>query len=120
MKRIISSLIITVIALILSFVVHMIAYQFDFTYYSVSDSLFVIGMILFFVGIIFITNASFIFNGLTYAFRVLWFPKFKEQYASYKDYKDEHQHKRNSFFALEALIIAFVFIGVAYILSTIQ
>lgn len=60
------------IAIAFLLIVHQMAFDFTMTYRKVSDSFFIVGLTMFFLGIIFTTNAVDIFKGIGYTTKRLF------------------------------------------------
>lgn len=84
---------------------------------NLSDSLFVVSIVIGMPSLAGITEAFKLFQGFSYAMRVLISPSYKMTYPSFNDYKDAKSGKTNSTFFLEVLIASALLVFVAYLLA---
>jgi len=104
------NLIILVGLLFLASILHLLVYQLEITLMSVSNVLFVVGIIVLLPSIIAMTSAYRVFRGMRYVVRVLISPHFKKEYPTFRDYKEEKEKEINTtlfyeFFAVALLMI---------------
>ena len=115
MKRFI---IVLIFCLTCAFIVHMTLFDQIYNYQNISDALFVVGIFIFFLSLIAITEATKIFLIFSYGAKSVLKRK-NFQYQSYYEYvKDKEKEKRTPY-VTEAFIISVVFIVVSLILSYI-
>lgn len=79
---------------------------------NVLDSIFIVGMVMFFIGIIIATNITQVFQGFTYTLRNVF--KKQPKHLSYYDYKRSNQHQVDVTTGIPLL-----FIGGLYFFGTI-
>jgi hypothetical protein len=102
---------------ILAFILHLLVYQTYFTYASVSNSLFVVGIILLLPSVVAISSAYQMFKGIQYVFKVIASPSFQRNYPRFHDYKAEKVEKSETTVFLEVLISSLVIVIIAMILA---
>ena len=79
---------------------------------NILDSVFIVGMVMFFIGIIIATNITQVFQGFTYTFKNVF--KKQPKHLSYYDYKRSNPHQVDI-----ATGIPLLFIGGLYFFGTI-
>lgn len=86
----------TLIILILSIILFLLLYQFNFTKENISNAFFIVSIITFFVSLIIHTGATKLFIGITYTTKY-WFrhKKTKEEYSSYSEFHEERVKEPN-------------------------
>ncbi len=109
-----------IIALLISlacvFIIHLTLFDNAYSYQSLSNALFVVGIFMFFIGLIIITEASKMFLIIGYSFKA--FIKRKEfKYKSYYDYMKEKQKEKTTPYALQMFIISIGYLVTSYILA---
>jgi hypothetical protein len=109
-----------IILLIQSGCAFLIAFTIDaeFSYMSLSDAFFVIGILIGMPTIVAITQAFRLFYGFRYAFRIFVTPSYKKIHPTFNDYQQSKtdENPNQTFFA-EVIISSLLMIIVAYILS---
>jgi len=113
-------IIIFVSTAILALLLHLLVYQTIFTYASISNSLFVVGIILLLPSVVAMTSAYQMFKGIQYVFRVIVSPSFQREYPRFHDYKNEKVVKSETTIFLEILISSLVIVVIAMILARIS
>ena len=108
--------IIFVAILALSLLLHLLIYQSDFTYANISDSLFVVSIILFLPSIVATTGAYQTFHGIRYVFRVIASPSFRKE-NSFAEYKEARQSEIKTTFFKEILVASFIIFIASIILA---
>lgn len=101
------------------FIMHIILYENRFSYESVSNSMFVVGIVMFFLSLIVITGAGNLFQTLTYGFKYL-FRRKTAPYKSYYDYVEERKNRPKTHYALHVFILSIGYIVISFILSQIE
>lgn len=96
---------------------------FLYTYYdgnmktqNISDALFVIGLFMFFMGLIAMTNARKIFIGFKYTFKTRFSRKFDKS-KSYYDYSNEQNKNNTTVLGTPMFILGIVYIAVSLYLA---
>lgn len=82
-----------------------------------SDSLFVVSIVIGMPSLAGLTEAFKLFQGISYSMRVLISPTYKMTYPSFKDFKDAKSAKSTSTFFLEVLIASAFLVFVSYLLA---
>ncbi len=103
----------------ISFILHLLVYQQDFTYANISNAIFVVSIIMFLPSVVAMTGAYQLFHGFRYVFRVFVSPSFREQYPNFREYKEERKTEIKTTFFTEILIASFVLLIVAMILARV-
>ncbi|MGD9910276.1 MAG: DUF3899 domain-containing protein [Candidatus Izemoplasmatales bacterium] len=98
--------------------VHLLVYGGDnFTYESMSNALFVVGMIIFLPSLVVLTRAYEVFQGIQYSMRVLFSPNYRKLYPKYSDYKEEKSEKIKTTIFYEILGASLVVVVIAIVLA---
>ncbi len=105
-------------ALFTALVIQLLVYHFNFTTESISNSLFVIGVILFFTSLIALSGSYEIFHGIRYSLQALYRKDFRSNYPTFLEYKTEKAKKFELTGYVEAIIISIVIIAVAFFLAS--
>lgn len=108
-----------IISGIISLIVLATTYNFDWAVDNVSNSIFVVNIPIFLIGVILQTGATRATLGTTYTTRMLFsYRKMKDEYETFGDYYDEKssKHSKNVVYVLAASAI---WIAVAVVLSII-
>ena len=106
--------------LLIAFFINIIANGFHFELISITNGLFVAGIISFFPVLISLTNAMKLFDGLRYSVRVLFDSQYRKKYPSFRDYKTDHdKEKSDSKIFLEILLVSSFVLLVSIILTVI-
>ena len=111
--------IIVISTTIMAFVLHLLVYQMDFTYTSISNSLFVVSILFLLPSFVAITRAFEVFHGINYVFRVIISPSFKREYPHFSDFKAEKTGKTKSTIFLEMMITASTMMIISIILALV-
>ncbi len=106
--------------LVLSFLLHLLMHGMNFSYASVSDAVFVTGVVTLLPSLVAISQAYQVFHGFNYAFRTFWSTTFRQTYPKFSDYKKEKSHEVKSTFFLEMFIASATFSVVGIILATVS
>jgi hypothetical protein len=104
------------VLLILSLGFHFIAYP-KFSFYSVSDSLFVVGIIFFFPALVIQIGSYKVFYGFQYAVRGLFSLDFKRRHRNFSDYLIDKGDSFKTKLYAEVLLSSSVVIVAAIILG---
>lgn len=110
-------LIFTGVYLLLLFLFHTLFYQFDYTLESASDSLFYIGIVSLFSGLVAVTNAQNVFIGFRYFVVQLFKRKSDPDKVTYAEYKDLKMHTKFTYVSVVILIVGAVFVAASLILG---
>jgi len=105
---------------LLAFFLHLLVYQTYFTHASISNSLFVVGILFLLPSIVAISSAYEMFKGIQYVFRVIASPSFQRNYPRFHDYKAEKVEKSKTTVFLEVLISSFLIVIIAMILARVS
>lgn len=97
--------------------VHLLVYKDNFTYESMSNALFVVGMIIFLPSLVVLTRAYEVFQGIQYSMRVLFSPNYRKLYPKYSDYKEEKSEKIKTSVFYEILAASLIAVVMAIILA---
>jgi len=111
--------IIFIAILVLSLLLHLLVYQSDFTYANISNSLFVVSIILFLPSIVAMTGAYQLFHGFRYVVKVFVSPSFRRNYPNFREYKEERQTEIKTTFFKELLIASFIILIASIILARV-
>jgi polyferredoxin len=109
----IRSLIYLIISLIAVFIFHISVDGTNMTYESLSNAFFYVGIIMFFGGILTVTNVARVFAGASFVVKSLS-KEFRERYKTYHDYhlaKNDAESK--NIYGGRVLIIGIIYILVA-------
>lgn len=115
LKILIKIIISTTIILGLSLLVCYLVYDFQFSLISISDSLFVVNIVICVMSLAINLGAMNILTPFSYTIKLFFIrKKIKEKYASYKDYYEDKKNTGNSIWYLTIetsimLVIAFIF-----------
>ena len=104
--------------LVASLVIHLLVYKVDFTYESMSNSMFVIGTILFLSSLVVLSGSYEIFHGIRYSLQALYRKDFRSQYPTFLEYKTEKTVKYKTTVFIEIVIVSIIIIVVAFILAS--
>lgn len=110
-------LIIEVALFIFALLLHLVVFGSTFTLQTSSDALFVIGILTFLPGVLALSKADTIFQGINYSLKLLVLKDFRSQYPNFKDYKDYKATSIKEKVYTEFLIASFIIVLVAVILS---
>jgi hypothetical protein len=108
-------LIITVLLFVLSTLLHLGVYGSEFRLETMSNATFVVGIVTFLPTLVALTGAHQVFHGIGYFFKLLFNKNAKQEFPTYRDYKEHKSGKAKSPFFKELLIgslIVFV-VGIA-------
>lgn len=111
--------IIFIAMLTVSFLLHLLVYQNNFSYANISDVIFVVSIIVFLPAVVAMTGAYQIFHGFRYVFKIFISPSFKQQYPNFREYKEERQTEIKTTFFKELLIASFILVITAMILARV-
>jgi len=102
---------------VLAFLLHLVIFQWDFSLQSVSDSLFVTGVIFFLPAIIAWSSAYEIFQGIGYVFRVTLSPAFRREYPRFRDFKADRKAEIKTSLFKEMALASFLLLLASGILA---
>lgn len=92
--------------------------RFGFELNSISDALFVVGIIVFLPSLLMRIGAFEVFHGMGYFFRLVFNRDTKKEYPTYKDYKETKTVERSPAFFNE-LLVASTLIIIAGIITAL-
>ena len=105
-----------VASLLLAFGYYLLVFGTAYEIRNVSDALFVVGLLLFFLSLIAITDAARVFMSFAYTFKNL-FKSHREKYTNFYDYSQAKKDNTSSF-GLSTLFISIVFIVAAALIAS--
>jgi hypothetical protein len=111
------NIIILVGLVLLASILHLLVYQFEITMMSISNVLFVVGIIVLLPSIIAITSAYRVFRGMKYVVRVFISPHFRKEYPTFRDYKEEKEKEINTTLFYEFFVAALMMIITSGVLA---
>jgi len=112
-KRFIIALVVSILFVIL---LNIIMFKNTFTYETISNSVFIIGLIMFFYGLLAITNAFKLFNVVSYGLKsVIKRKTFRQK--SYYDYLKEKEKEGQIPYTIELLVIGIVYVIISLVLA---
>lgn len=94
---------------------HLLVFGTEITTRNTSDALFVVGLFMFFISLIAVTDAAKVFIGFTYTFKQM-FKRNRDKYSNYYDYSNRKE-KGEGQFGIGTLFISIVFLTIAFILA---
>lgn len=98
------------------YLVHYTIFDNLYTYKSISNAFFVVGLMMFFVSLISITDAEKMFRIAVYSFKSIR-RKTRKKYKTYYDYAIDKENDKLIPFALEMMFISIVYFAIAFYLS---
>jgi uncharacterized ion transporter superfamily protein YfcC len=104
------------ISLTLVFIIHLTLFDNSYTLKDMSNAFFVVGLIMFLVGLMAVTDASKIFMIFVYSVKQTR-RQHRKTYPTYYDYAKEREKEKMIPYALEILIIGIIYLIVAFSLS---
>jgi len=104
------------ISAFIMFVVHLTLFENLYTYKSISNAIFVVALMMFFVSLISITDADKIFRIAVYSFKSIR-RKTNKKYKTYYDYAKDKENEKLIPFAIEMMLLSILYFGIAYYLS---
>ncbi len=107
-----------IVGVIGSYILLITAYHSIFTLQNIIDAGFVVGMLLTSFGIITLTNATQVFQGITFSFKQMFSRKNYTHLAFY-DYKRSKQQNREKTTGVPTLAVGLLFITVSAVISYI-
>ncbi len=94
---------------------HILVFGNEITTRNTSDALFVVGLFLFFISLVAISDAAKVFVGFSYTFKNM-FKRHREKYSNFYDYATQKEN-REGYFGVSTLIISIVFLTIAFVLA---
>lgn len=113
MKQFIKTII---VSLILIFLAHYFIFDFEFTEDAISNAIFLVGIMMFFLGLMLITNAPRIFMIFTYSVKQV-FSRKNFPYKSFYDYYAEKEKDPVTPYAVPILVMSIIYLGISLILA---
>lgn len=118
MNRILRFFIILFCELAIAALIALLRYS-NWSFVNLSDGLFIIGIILFFMSLIMYLGAYKVFSGFNYVTRTFFSKNYKDQYPKYSDYVEQKDVKEKSPMWLDMVIISAMLIIVSFILGSV-
>ena len=115
--RILRNILIFAGIMLLSLVLHLFVYGTNFTYESISNAMFVLGIITFLSSLIVLTGSYEVFYGIRYSLQALFTKEFRGKYPTFLEFKTEKTVTHETSFFLETIISASVIIVIAIVLA---
>ncbi len=98
-----------------------LVYKFEFTIMYLADSIFCTGLVVFFIGIIFITGANKIFESTKYTTKKIFTrddTKGFKTFGEYKEYKDLSSSKKTKEYkGMSSVVLGSIYIVIGLVLS---
>ena len=110
MKRL---LITFVISIILVAIAQYLFFDNAFTYESMSNSLFIVGLMMFLISLIIVTDAGKIFMIVSYSFKAVR-KRDDFKYKSYYDYMKDNEREEMTPYAMQMMIAGITYLIIAY------
>lgn len=110
-------IIILIVLIFTAFLIHSATDGFNYSVTSVSNALFIVGIVLLMPAIVALTNAYQVFHGFRYSIRAFLSTSFRREYPNFKDYKDERTVSVKSSIFLEIFIASMIILTVSIILA---
>jgi len=104
------------ISALIIYLVHYTIFDNLYTFKSISNAIFVVGLMMFFVSLISITDADKIFRIAVYSFKSIR-RKTNKKYRTYYDYALDKENEKMIPFALEMMLISILYFAIAFYLS---
>ncbi len=92
-----------IISALLIYAILYTRYDSEFEVINILDSIFIVGMVMFFSGIIIATNITQVFQGFTYTLKNVF--KKQPKHLSYYDYKNANERERDVTTGIPLLLI---------------
>ncbi|MCD6482598.1 MAG: DUF3899 domain-containing protein [Candidatus Izimaplasma sp.] len=109
---------ILLVVLVSSLGLHLLVYGFNFTYESISNCMFIFGIIMFLSSVVVLSGSYEIFHGIRYSLQALYRKGFRSQYPTFLEYKTEKSVKYKTSIYLEIIIISIIILVVAVFLAS--
>ena len=117
MKKRLKYFVITlVVSAAIMYLVHYTIFDNMYTYKAMSNAIFMVALMMFFVSLISITDADKVFRIAVYSFKSIR-RKTSKKYKTYYDYAKDKENEKMIPFAPEMLILSIMYIALAYVLS---
>jgi len=113
MRNFMISLILSISAAVLIVVV---AFEQNFSIRYVSDAMFIVGLVMFFLGIIMMTGAAGIFIAAGYTFKS-FFSRKRKTHASFYEYMVETQKEKGAYDGVATFTNGVIFLSIAFYLA---
>lgn len=113
MKRFIIALLGSLLCI---YLVHLIFFDNAYTLKSLSNAFFIVGLVMFFLSLIAISNAKNLFLVVSYSFKS-FFKRHDSKHKSYYDYASDNRKKGISPFALQIFIISIGILTISFVLA---
>lgn len=101
------------------FILHISLYKDQFSFETVSNAVFVVGIVMFFFSLIAITGAGNLFQTVTYGFKSLFRRKTME-HKSYFEYMEDRKKRPKTNYGFHIFILSIGYIVISLILSIIE
>jgi hypothetical protein len=104
------------IALVLAYILHIIVYRFSYTLKTVSDVLFFVGILMFFISLLSISGANKVFITLGYSFRSI-FGRQHKKYDNLYDYTQAKDKKKLGKYGNPMIFVGIIMVIASLILA---
>ncbi|MFH5882195.1 DUF3899 domain-containing protein [Liberiplasma polymorphum] len=115
MKRLLITFVISILLVLLT---QYLFFENAFTHESMSNSLFIIGLMMFFISLIIVTDAGKIFMIVSYSFKSVM-KRDDFRYKSYYDYMKDKEREEMTPYAFQMMIAGITYLIIAYIFAQI-
>ena len=115
--RLFRFIIVFLFLVIISLLLHLALYRTDFSYENMANALFVVNIIVFLPTFVVLFGGFEVFQGISYALKVLVNPSYRHTFPKFSDYKESREVKINTGIFYEILISAFLLIVLSYIFA---
>lgn len=110
-------IIIFIVLIITAFLIHTVTDKFIYSITSISNALFIVGIVALMPSIVALTNAYQVFHGFRYAIRAFISTSFRREYPNFRDYKEERTVSIKSSIFLEVFLASMILIVTSIILA---
>lgn len=104
---------------VLALLLHIPVYGTTINLETISNVLFVVGVITFLPSLIVTTGAYQVFQGITYVFKSMFGKNTRQEFPTFRDYKEHHSKKVETTFFKEALLASGIVLLAGMILAII-
>jgi len=115
--NLVRTLLVTLGLLLVSLAIQLLVYSTTFTYESASNSLFVVGVLLFLPSLVVVTGAYEVFYGFRYSMSVLFRKDFRSHYPRFIEYKNEKFKRYKTTIFIELMVVSTILVIVALIFA---
>jgi hypothetical protein len=104
------------VSAILIYIVQWTLFDNEWSYSSISNAFFVVGLPMFFISLIGLTDADKIFRIAVYSFKLVR-RKNRKKYSNYYEYVKDVEGEKIIPFAFEMMLTSIVYVGIAFYYS---